>query len=117
MEVSRLGGRRVVAKAEADNLISTVYNSTFSKDKNLYPFAEPFITSFCSHEDDDHTDREYKLANGLLSQWRAYGRKDGCAIVFDAERAERLLRDEGGRYRYSQLVIRRASLRCEKYHK
>lgn len=48
-----------------------------------------FITSFCSTEDGADT------RDGLLSQWRAYGKDGGVAIVFDTKEIEGLLIKEG----------------------
>ena len=60
-----------VYRIEAENLIKKAFIAT---DK-LSPM---FVTSFCGHkEDSEH------WANGLLSQWRAYGSDGGCAIELD----------------------------------
>lgn len=48
------------------------------------------ITSFCSHA----KDQRYEQTNGLLSQWRAYGR-DGYCLVFDTAKLSQQLEHEG----------------------
>jgi hypothetical protein len=40
---------------------------------------DPFIVSFCYH-----SPNSYERRNGLLSQWRAYGRSAGYALEFDS---------------------------------
>jgi hypothetical protein len=47
--------------------------------KETYPkyFKGHYITSFCMHKNKE------TIKNGLLSQWRAYGQKDGYCIEFD----------------------------------
>ncbi|MFY0613128.1 MAG: DUF2971 domain-containing protein [Hyphomicrobiaceae bacterium] len=47
---------------------------------------EPFITSFC-----DHNEKAYETENGLLSQWRAYGGSSGYALVFNDPQLRHLL--------------------------
>lgn len=60
------------------------------------PMAEPFITSFCTHPHGS-----YESQNGLLSQWRAYGGKDGrFCLVFDTRRMINLLSKEWESYNY-----------------
>lgn len=48
------------------------------------------IASFCSHA----KDQRYEQTNGLLSQWRAYGR-DGYCLVFDTAKLSQQLGHEG----------------------
>lgn len=51
-----------------------------------------YSTSFCYTEPEDHV-------NGLLSQWRGYGRDGGYAIVFDTAALDILLREDASKYR------------------
>lgn len=60
-----------------------------------YKFFLPFIVSFCSHTID------YEKKNGLLSQWRAYGRDSGYAIVFKTKELCDLLKMETDTFFYN----------------
>jgi hypothetical protein len=63
--------------------------------KGLKPLTEAqdyFVTSFCTATD------KWISQNGLLSQWRGYGRDGGYAIVFDTEKLNSLLEAEGKLY-------------------
>lgn len=85
----KLGGLNAAAASQSEQIIDLLYQVTFEGGTRGVPFAEPYIVSFCSHDDD----RTYTQENGLLSQWRAYGRNSGCAIVFDCKRLTKLLVD------------------------
>jgi hypothetical protein len=50
----------------------------------------------CSHADD----QEYERDNGLLSQWRGYGRQGGYCLVFDTAAIRKLISQEVGVYFY-----------------
>lgn len=52
-------------------------------------FNEPYLTCFSAPA----TDRV--RVDGLLSQWRGYGKDGGYALVFDSKRLEELLKIEG----------------------
>ena len=52
------------------------------------PLAEPYITSFCT------TDDENVKEHGLLSQWRGYSQGGGYAIVFETSDLMQLLEKE-----------------------
>lgn len=58
------------------------------------PFAEPYVTSFCTSAMPEVSQ------HGLLSQWRGYGHEGGYAIVFDTLRLELLLKEEGEKWGY-----------------
>ncbi len=99
-----LGGEHIVAYNEATKIIDTFYRVTFGGGRIEHPFAEPFITSFCTHSDDEDYERE----NGLLSQWRGYAdirEQGGFAIVFDTERLSELVLREKSSYHLSALVF------------
>jgi hypothetical protein len=57
-------------------------------------YFDPYIVSFCTHEDSDQGDKSYIRRNGLLSQWIAYGGTAGCVVVFDTQKLYSLLREE-----------------------
>lgn len=56
-------------------------------EKQVFEF---YVSSFCTHERDHGGVREH----GLLSQWRAYGRDGGFALVFDTLGLEALMEVE-----------------------
>jgi hypothetical protein len=60
-------------------------------------FNEPYIFSMCGAPD-ERTSR-----NGLLSQWRAYGRDGGYAIVFDTQGIQAMLESEGDLFHFQYL--------------
>ena len=89
--VEKDGGVDAVTKSLAHDFVKSFVKTAFTGGK-LRPMAEPFICSFCSHAND----HQYEQANGLLSQWRGYGRKgDGrFALVFDTQGLDNLLARE-----------------------
>jgi hypothetical protein len=68
-----------LARAEAEKVVEIFYQVTLK-------FVTPYLFSFCSHQPKDES-----FNNGLLSQWRAYGKDGGFAIQFDTKSLERLL--------------------------
>jgi hypothetical protein len=86
--VEKQGGVDAVTKSLARDFVESFVKTAFTGGKHP-PIAEPFICSFCSHAND----HQYEQANGLLSQWRGYGRKgDGrFALVFDTQELDNLL--------------------------
>lgn len=102
--LSQVGGEHILAYKEAKKIIDTFYNVTFGGGRIEHPFAEPFITSFCTHSDHEDYERE----NGLLSQWRGYAdilQNGGFAIVFDTERLSEMVMRETEFYNLSALVF------------
>jgi hypothetical protein len=55
--------------------------------------AEIYLLSFCA---DDHFH-----SNGLLSQWRGYGKRSGIAVVFGTKRLEDMIATERAAHEYS----------------
>lgn len=53
-----------------------------------------YFTSFCIHPEDD----DYTQKNGLLSQWRGYGRSGGYAIIFNKKKLIDLLKNQALNY-------------------
>lgn len=97
--ISNEGGLERTALTTAEAFVQTLYETTFGG-MSSGPFAEPFITSFCSHG----ADQAYERENGLLSQWRGYGKDGGFCIVFDtAILSELLVQDEFKAYFYVHL--------------
>jgi hypothetical protein len=58
------------------------------------PFAEPYVTSFCTSATPEVSQ------HGLLSQWRGYGHEGGYAVVFDTSLLDLLLKEEGEKWGY-----------------
>jgi len=72
--------------------VDTLYRVTLGLDGGTR-FFQPFIVSFCGHKE------PYERQHGLLSQWRAYGKDSGYAIVFDTKALAEMLKDEKARCR------------------
>jgi hypothetical protein len=89
--VWKTGGPVYVARIWANAL----YRVIFSTDKDKRG-TETYVTSFCSHAGD----LVYERRNGLLSQWRGYGR-DGFCLVFDTEKLLTLLQEEAALNMYA----------------
>ena len=60
-------------------------------------FGPPFVVSFTTHSGTSDRDKYHRL-HGMLSQWRAYGNDAGVALVFDSQKIEKLLEQEGKRF-------------------
>jgi hypothetical protein len=54
---------------------------------------DAFVTSFCSTDTENGTD-------GLLSQWRGYGKDGGYAVVFESKSIEKMINDELEKFLY-----------------
>ncbi len=93
MESKRRGGVVAWAQSAAQGLVSALYESALERagGRNL---VDPYIVSFCSHSE------RYEQKNGLLSQWRGYGRDGGYCIVFDTKRLADLVAREQDHHYY-----------------
>ena len=88
-EIERLGGLLKASKFVADDFVNIMYGFTFH-DEAATTYSEPYIASFCSHAKEP-----YEAENGLLSQWRGYGKDDNrYCIVFDAHALAKLIEQE-----------------------
>jgi hypothetical protein len=96
MFLRKHGGAIRVAEGDADRLVQILYEKIF--DGGL---AVPFIASFCSHVND----QSYEKENGLLSQWRGYGKDGGFCIVFDTSAFVTVLEAEFNAYNWTHLRI------------
>jgi Protein of unknown function (DUF2971) len=96
MFLRKHGGALRVAEGDADRLVQILYEKIF--DGGL---AVPFIASFCSHVND----QSYEKENGLLSQWRGYGKDGGFCIVFDTAAFVAILEAEFNAYNWIRLRI------------
>jgi hypothetical protein len=80
------GGIPEFSERVVTDLVEGLYKITFQNNAS-FSFAEPFITSFCSHA----ADHLYEKEHGLLGQWRGYGGDGGFCIVFDTVKLAKLL--------------------------
>ena len=97
MRTAQLGKLHEIVNHEVESWLDTAYKafSTTDADDSV-PFYIPHVTSFCSHA----KDMPYERENGLLSQWRGYGREGAFAIVFDTARLEALIKKEYEQFAY-----------------
>lgn len=86
--ISEAGGLDAVA----EHYVEAIYYTT-SK--------EFYITSFCGIDPED----KYINDNGLLSQWRGYGKDGGFAVMFDTQKLEERLRLEYERFDYIGFIL------------
>lgn len=92
----------------ARDFIKKLYDTTFGIGIDLKVF-QPFIASFCGHEG------QYEKANGLLSQWRGYGRDSGYAIILRTQDLWRMVAEhEGKRYAYTPYLLKNVVYESEK---
>ena len=88
-EMRRQGGVIQWSKTVADAFVDGLYKTTFDLSTPNGAFAIPFVTSFCTHEGD----ASYEKKNGLLSQWRGYGKDERYAIVFETNKLVEMLKN------------------------
>ena len=81
LKITKRGGSGRAATDYAISAIDSLYRVSFEGNPGSVAYTTPFITSFCTHAGDS----DYERHNGLLSQWRGYGRDSGFAIVFDTK--------------------------------
>lgn len=70
-------------------IVNEMYTALFQRG-SAYGAAPQFIVSFTTHDGANERDI-YHRENGMLSQWRGYGRPEGVAIVFDTKGINRML--------------------------
>lgn len=100
---SKAGGIIKIARNDAESLIDSIYQASFTGRPGGTAFAVPYITSFCSHIND----HAYERSHGLLSQWRGYGSEDDgrYAIVFSRDELLKLLDRETTKFDYPHLEV------------
>jgi hypothetical protein len=86
--IEETGGLEVAARIAAEGLVNSFYQVSFER-RDTFSFAEPYITSFCTH-----ANWPYERENGLLSQWRGYGGAGGYCLVLDTEKLGERLGEE-----------------------
>lgn len=85
------GGIDKVAKEETKKIVDAQSDAAGN---------ECYIVSLCGETSDEYTNK-----NGLLSQWRGYGKDGGAAIVFDTKKLEEHMREEGKSFSYSHFSL------------
>lgn len=91
-KVEAFGGVEAVAQDAVQAVLASMRGTTMR-------FNRPYVFSMCFA-----LDARVKN-NGLLSQWRGYGRDGGYAIVFDPSGVEELLLQEGSAFQYQFLSL------------
>lgn len=101
--IDKLGGAENVGAEATAEALDVLYRVTFegkSGKTHRQAFAEPYFTSFCAHSLES-----YEFENGLLSQWRGYGRDAGYAIVLKTKPLWELAEKEASQYSYSSASL------------
>jgi hypothetical protein len=96
--VSMSGGE---AEHFARGWVNSLYSTVFQSDE-MERTSACYISSFCSHSNDQAYERE----NGLLSQWRGYGKQGGFCLVFDTADLFKLFEQERRTYFYPYADLR-----------
>ena len=91
-------GRGVNSEAhyQARRLVEAFYESCMRTPNE----RAAYLTSFCTHSQD-----KYAAENGLLSQWRGYGRDEGYCLVFDTGSLIDLLQKEYEAFHWISLQL------------
>ena len=99
-EIEAHGGAPQLAAVDGNMVVSVMRSLLFGNNKEP-GMGIPFVASFATHEDD------YHRHNGMLSQWRGYGRSNNetIAIVFQTEQLENLLKTECRLFSYLSCSI------------
>lgn len=92
---SLIGTRHAGASVAFDEVATILYEALLGK-----KFAEPYIASFCATHKG-----VYEEKNGLLSQWNRYAGNGGYALIFDADKLEKLMDEEAIRFAYLHLEL------------
>lgn len=86
--IEEWGGIESVAAKDAESLLAAMFDSVLESDQDCPRLTGPYIFSFCAHTS------LFESKNGLLSQWRGYGKDGGYAIVFDVAELEKQIISE-----------------------
>ncbi len=79
----------------------------------------PYITCFSAPSDNTENCKDIER-NGLLSQWRGYGKNGGCCLVFNKNKLQDKLKNEQETYSYKHLdfhTIQYGNSKLEKLEK
>jgi hypothetical protein len=83
-----------------EGFVKAVFNTAF-RTGTTKALAEPYVASFCMH-----TSGSYESRNGLLSQWRAYGRdSERYCIVFDTHKIIQILTKEFDQFHWVYIKL------------
>lgn len=94
------GGPDKFTYQQAELFISALYDSVLGEDlKGKLPLEGPFITAFSAPKDD------FVKSNGLLSQWRGYGKDGGYLIEFDTSGLEKMIHEEDSVFFYPVILF------------
>jgi hypothetical protein len=89
-----LGYDDITASSEGKKHSNSISDTLLKSSTGNDPLAEPYLASFCTPKDG-----AMRVArHGLLSQWRAYGKDGGYALVFDTEILSNLLAETSSKY-------------------
>ncbi|MEQ8267298.1 MAG: DUF2971 domain-containing protein [Parvibaculum sp.] len=99
----RNGGFRQVLSRDITNLLTSSHEAAFAGNEFDQAVFPPFITSFCTHD----RSQPYEQKNGLLSQWRGYGKNGRYALVLDTNALEKNLELEKSSFEYSFMQLDR----------
>jgi len=91
--IEQRGGKAKAVEELVTGFVTGMYSALLGTE-GVRPFAEPYVTSFCT------ASPGHIAQHGLLSQWRAYGQDGGYAIMFDTAKLELLLKEEGTKWGY-----------------
>lgn len=80
----------------ADKEAATFIDSIHETSKKTSPI---FTVSFC------RSGSEFEEQNGLLSQWRGYGRDGGVALRFEVEKLGNIIQKENEEYSYTSTFL------------
>ena len=101
--INNLGGVDHIAKEDGSRIVGEMHLKLVGNDET--PSVAPqYVVSFATHSSDSPRD-EYHRANGMLSQWRAYGGDKPVAIVFDTAGIDKLLQAESEHFLFWPLLI------------
>ena len=101
--IEKRGGVAHVANADGSRIVNEMHLKLVGDDETA-SVAPKYVVSFATHSSDSPSD-EYHRANGMLSQWRAYGGGEPVAIVFNTAGIDELLRAEDKHHLYWPLLI------------
>ncbi len=92
------GGVQNIADIETRETIDILFDAMLNPPDS--PQRIPFVLSFCKVPEND----SFKQENGLLSQWRGYGKDGGYAIIFNTNELIRDFEKERESFYYGPTV-------------
>jgi Protein of unknown function (DUF2971) len=107
--IERFGSKERAISHETHVFEETLYKVTYEHYSDDAVCVDPYVVSFCAHK------KNYEKRNGLLSQWRAYGKNIGAAIVFDAHALWELMLAESEKFIYEPFFLAEVSYADENF--